>query len=120
MAKEVLSRIPRIDERANLHGMDLWTSCEPCLNGLTVFLCDATSSLASDEDGPLGICTSTATQQSVRFDGFANKRIHHSIKGIVREVVHNLETHLEPQFLKFTYVQLFTQAFLHQALTRYG
>jgi hypothetical protein len=28
--------------------------------------------------------------------------------------------HLEPQFLKFTYVQLLAQAFFHQALTRYG
>src|SRR4029450_11132538 len=33
-----LGGIPRIDERTNLHGLDLWTSCEPCFNGLTVFL----------------------------------------------------------------------------------
>jgi hypothetical protein len=112
--------MPRIDERTNLHSLDLWTSCEPSLNGLTVFLCDATSALASDEDVPLGICPSTAAQQSMRFDGLDDERIHHGIKGIVREVIRNPETHLEPQLLKFTHVQLFAQAFSHQALTRYG
>src|SRR5215510_2167318 len=91
-----LDRIPRIDERTNLHGTDLWTGCEPCLNGLTVFFCDATSALASHEDGPLRIFTSTATQQSMRFDGLADKGIYHGIKGIVREMVHNLETYLAP------------------------
>jgi hypothetical protein len=113
MAKEVLGGIPRIDERTNLHGLDLWTSCEPSLNGLTVFLCDATSSLASDEDVPLGIFPSTATHQSLRFDSLADKRIHHSVKGIVREVIRNPETHFESQLLKFTYVQLLAQAFSH-------
>ena len=85
-----------------------------------MFFCETTSPLASDEDAPLGIFTSTATQQSMRFDGLADKRIHHGVKGIVREVIRNLETHLAPQFLKFTHVQLLAQAFSHQALTRYG
>jgi len=115
-----LGRIPRIDERTDLDGIDLWTGCEPSLNGLTVFLCDATSALASDEDVPLGIFPSTAAQQPMRFDGLADKCIHHDIKGIVREVIRNPETHFEPQFLKFTYVQLLAQGFSHQALTRYG
>jgi hypothetical protein len=115
-----LDGIPRIDERTDLHGIDLWTGCEPYLNSLTVSLCGATPPLASDEDVPLGIFPSTATHQSMRFNGLADKRSHHGIKGIVREVVHNLETHLESQFLKFTYVQLLAQAFSHQALTRYG
>jgi hypothetical protein len=56
----------------------------------------------------------------MRFDGLADKRIHHGIKGIVREVIPDQETHFESQFLKFTYMQLLTQAFFHQALTRYG
>jgi hypothetical protein len=112
--------MPRIDARTNLHGIDLWTGCKPSLNGLAVFFGDATSSLSRDEDAPLGIFPSTATHQSMRFDGLADKRIHHGIKGIVREVVHNLEPHFESQFLKFTYVQLLAQAFSHQALTRYG
>ena len=112
--------MPRIDERTNLYGLDVWTSCEPCFNGLTVFLCGATPALASDEDGPLGNCTSTAAQQSMRFDGLADKRIHYGIKGIMREVIRYLEAHFEPQFLKFIYVQLLAQAFSHQALTRHG
>src|SRR5262249_36299864 len=66
-----LGGIPRIDKWTNLYGIDLWTGCEPCLNGLTVFLCDATSSLASDEDVPLGVLPSTAAQQSMRFNGLA-------------------------------------------------
>jgi hypothetical protein len=114
-----LGGIPRIDERTNLYGVDLWTDCEPCLNSLTVFLCEAPSPLASDEDAPLGIFTSTAAHQSMRFYGLADKRIHHGIKGIVREVVRNLETHLAPQFPKCTHVQLLAQSFSHQALTRY-
>ena len=112
--------MPRIDEWTNLHGIDLWTGCEPCLNSLTVFLCDAPSPLSSDEDVPLGIFPSTAAQQAMRFDGLADKRIHHGIKGIVREIVHHLETHLAPQFLKFTDVPLLAQSFSHQTLTRYG
>ena len=120
IAREVLGGIPRIDERPNLHGLDLWAGCEPSLNGLTVFLCHATSPIASDEDVPRGIFTSTAAQQSMRFDGLADKRIHYGIKSIVREIVRHLETHLAPQFLKFTHVQLLAQAFSHQALTRYG
>ena len=106
--------------RTNLHGIDLWTGCEPCLNSLAVFLCDATPPLTSDEDSPLGIFTSTAIHQSMRFDGLTDKCIHHSIKGIVREVVRNLKHTSTSQFLKFTYVQLLAQAFSHQALTRYG
>jgi hypothetical protein len=35
-------------------------------------------------------------------------------------VIRNPKTHFASQFLKFTYVQLFAQAFFHQALTRYG
>ena len=120
VAERYLRRIPCIDERTDPHGIDLWTGCEPSLNGLTVFLGDAASPLASDEDAPLRIFTSTSTQQSMRFDGLTDKCIHHSIKGIVREVVHNPETHFESQFLKFTYVQLLAQALSHQALTRYG
>ena len=120
MAKEILGGIPRIDERTNLHGIDLWTGCEPYLNGPTVFLCSATPPSSSDEDAPLGIFPSTATQQAMRFDGLADKRIHHGIKGIVREVAHNLETHLAPQFLKFTHVPLLAQSFSHQTLMRYG
>jgi hypothetical protein len=56
----------------------------------------------------------------MRFDGLADKCIYHRIKGIVREVVHNLEPYFESQFLKFTHVQLLAQAFSHQALTRCG
>jgi hypothetical protein len=56
----------------------------------------------------------------MRFDGLADKRIYHSVKGIVREVIRNPETHFESQLLKFTHVQLLAQAFSHQALTRYG
>jgi hypothetical protein len=56
----------------------------------------------------------------MRFDGLADERIHHSIKGIVRQVIRDPETHFESQFLKFTYVQLLAQAFSHQVLTRYG
>ncbi len=93
--------MPRIDARTNLHGIDLWTGCKPSLNGLAVFFGDATSSLSSDEDTPLGIFTSTATHQSMRFDCLADKHIHHSVKGIVREVIRNQETHFEPQLLEF-------------------
>ena len=118
--QKYLGGVPRIDERTTLHGIDLWAGCEPSLNGLTVCLCDATSPSASDEDVPLGIFTSTAAQQSMRFDGLADKRIHHGVKCLVREIVRHLETHLAPQFLKFTHVQLLAQAFSHQALTRYG
>jgi hypothetical protein len=119
MAKEVLGGIPRIDERTCLHGIDLWTGCEPCLNGLLVFLGDATSPITSYKDVPLWILTPTATHQAMRFDGLADERIYHSVKGIVREVIRNPETHFESQFLKFTYVQLLAQSFFHQALTRY-
>jgi hypothetical protein len=47
----------------------------------------------------------------MRFDGLADKCIHHSIKGIVREVIRHLETHRAPQLLQFAYVQLLAQAF---------
>jgi hypothetical protein len=120
MAKEALGGMPRIDERANLHDLDLWTSCKPSLNGLAVFCGDATSSLARDEDAPLGIFPSTSAQQSMRFDGLTDKRIHQGIKGIVREVIRNQETHFEPQLLEFSDMQLLAQAFSHQALMRYG
>ncbi len=120
MAKEALSGIPRIDERTNLHGLDLWTGYEACRHNLTVFLGGATPPFSSDEDFPLGFFTSTATHQSMRFDGLADKCIHYGIKGIGREVICNPETRFESQFLKFTYVQLLAQAFPHQAPTRYG
>src|SRR5262245_36111917 len=106
MAKEVLDGIPRIDKRTDLHGIDLWTGCQPCLDSLTVVLYGATSPITSDEDGPLGILASTTTHQAMRFDGLADKRIHHGIKDIVREIVHHLETHFKSQFLKFAHVQL--------------
>ena len=84
VAERYLRGIPCIDERTDPHGIDLWTGCEPSFNSVTVFLCHATSPSAGDEDAKLGIFTSTATQQSRRFDGLADKRIHHGIKSIVR------------------------------------
>ena len=99
-----LGRIPRIDERTDPHDIDLRTGCEPALNRLAVFRCNATSPFASDEDIPLRIPPPTTTQQSMRFDGLADERIHHGIKCLVGEVLRNLEMYLAPQFLKFTHV----------------
>jgi hypothetical protein len=88
--------------------------------GTAPFLCGATPPLSSDEDVPLRIFTSTAAQQSMRFDSLTDKCIHHGIKGIVREVIRHPETHFESQCLKFTHVQLPAQAFSHQVLTTCG